>query len=531
MFSALLRAQFASLWASLTRNTTGKRKKSAGKGVLVAILFIYIIGCFFFMFGGMFYALAEPLSMLGLGWFYFALAGIVAAALCFIGSVFMAQQQLFNAKDNELLLAMPIPPSYILGSRMAALLLVNYAFELVVFIPAAVVWCMKLQVTAVGVVSFVLVCLLLPFLILSFTCLFAWLLALISSRLRYKTVVTLVLSLGFLGLYMYAVMNMQNYLMSLLESSAQLAGSVKAYVYPAWALGRAITEGDLVSLLGFAACCILPFALVCALLSRFFSVVTTRRASVRIKYKRTELKAAGAMSALLKKELRRFASNSMIILNSALGSIFLVIMGVAALIYRDRLLEVLGLMPGGGGDMLAGIAVLALSFMGAMDYISSATISLEGKCLWIPKTIPVPVRTILMSKVLLNVVIALPATLIASVCVALALPMAALERLYVVLIPCIVSVFISLYGVVINLRFPKFDYINEVNVVKNSLSVCVCLFSSWGILIAPALLYVFVLGDMVSMTAYLGICMALLLIACLLLYLKLCRSEERFLEL
>ena len=530
MFKALLRVQFSSLWATLTRNTTGKRKKSTGKAVLVAILFIYILGCFFVMFGGMFYALAEPLSMLGLGWFYFALAGIIAAALCFIGSVFMAQQQLFNAKDNELLLSMPIPPSYILGSRMAALLLVNYAFELVVFIPVGVVWCMKLSVTAMGAVCFVLVCLLLPFLILSFTCLFAWLLALISSRLRFKTVITLVLSLAFLGLYMYAVMNMQNYLLALLESSAQLAGSVEAYAYPAYALGVAIAEGDLVSLLGFAACCILPFAIVCALLSRFFTSVTTKRASVRIKYRRTELKAAGAMSALLKKELRRFASNSMIILNSALGSIFLVIMGVAALTYRDRLLEVLGFMPG-GSDTLAGVAVLALAFMGAMDYISSATISLEGKSLWIPKTIPVPVRTILMSKVLLNVVIALPATLIASVCVALALPMAALERLYVVLIPCIVSVFISLYGVVINLRFPKFDYINEVNVVKNSLSVCVCLFSSWGILIAPALLYVFVLGDMVSMTAYLGICTALLLIACLLLYLKLCRSEERFLEL
>ena len=530
MFKALLRVQFSSLWATLTRNTTGKKKKSTGKAVLVAILFIYILGCFFVMFGGMFYALAEPLSMLGLGWFYFALAGIIAAALCFIGSVFMAQQQLFNAKDNELLLSMPIPPSYILGSRMAALLLVNYAFELVVFIPVGVVWCMKLSVTAMGAVCFVLVCLLLPFLILSFTCLFAWLLALISSQLRFKTVITLVLSLAFLGLYMYAVMNMQNYLLALLESSAQLAGSVEAYAYPAYALGVAIAGGDLVSLLGFAACCILPFAIVCALLSRFFTSVTTKRASVRIKYRRTELKAAGAMSALLKKELRRFASNSMIILNSALGSIFLVIMGVAALIYRDRLLEVLGFMPG-SGDMLAGIAVLALSFMGAMDYISSATISLEGKSLWIPKTIPVPVRTILMSKVLLNVVIALPATLIASVCVAIALPMTALERLYVVLIPCIVSVFISLYGVVINLRFPKFDYINEVNVVKNSLSVCVCLFSSWGILAAPTLLYVFVLNGVVSMTAFLGICTALLLIACLLLYLKLCRSEERFLEL
>lgn len=166
-----------------------------------------------------------------------------------------------------------------------------------------------------------------------------------------------------------------------------------------------------------------------------------------------------------------------------------------------------------------------------MDYISAATISLEGKSLWIPKTIPVPVRTILMSKVLLNVVIALPATVIASVCVAIALPFTALERLLVVLIPALVAVFISLYGVVINLRFPKFDYINEVNVVKNSMSVVVCLFSSWGILAAPTLLYVFLLSDVVGMTAYLGICAALLLIACLLLYAKLGRSEERFMEL
>lgn len=528
MFRALLRTQFASLWAALTRSSTGSKKKSTGRAVLVAILFIYIIGCFFFMFGGMFYALAQPLAALGIQWFYFALAGIVAAALCFIGSVFMAQQQLFNAKDNELLLSMPIPPAYILGSRMAALLLVNYAFELVVFIPAGVVWCMQLPVTAAGVVCFVLVCLLLPLLIMSFTCLFAWVLALISARMRHKTIITFILSLAFLGAYMYAVMNLQNYLTALLANSAQMAHSVEAYAFPAYALGVAAAEGNFTMLLGFAACCVVPFVIVCALLSRFFSSVTARRASVRVRYRRTRLKAAGAMSALLGKELRRFASNSMIILNSALGSVFLIVMGVAAIIYRDQLMATLGLLPGG---MLAGMAVLALSFMGAMDYISAASISLEGKSLWIPKTIPVPVRTILMSKVLLNVVIALPATVIASVCVAIALPFTALERLLVVLIPALVAVFISLYGVVINLRFPKFDYINEVNVVKNSMSVVVCLFSSWGILAAPTLLYVFLLSDVVGMTAYLGICAALLLIACLLLYAKLGRSEERFMEL
>ena len=113
MFKALLRTQFASIWAALFRNSTGAKKKSAGKAVLVGILFIYIIGCFLVMFGGMFFVIAEPLAAMGLSWFYFALAGIVAAALCFIGSVFMAQQQLFNAKDNELLLSMPIPSNAI----------------------------------------------------------------------------------------------------------------------------------------------------------------------------------------------------------------------------------------------------------------------------------------------------------------------------------------------------------------------------------------------------------------------------------
>ena len=40
MFKALLRVQFASLWASLTRNTTGKKKKSAGKAVLLSLIHI-----------------------------------------------------------------------------------------------------------------------------------------------------------------------------------------------------------------------------------------------------------------------------------------------------------------------------------------------------------------------------------------------------------------------------------------------------------------------------------------------------------
>ena len=86
----------------------------------------------------------------------------------------------------------------------------------------------------------------------------------------------------------------------------------------------------------------------------------------------------------------------------------------------------------------------------------------------------------------------------------------AAEAAAVVLLPALMCVFGALLGVVANLRFPKFDYINETAVVKNSASVVIAMFGSWAVLAAPAILY-FVLPDgLVGLTAYLYICAAAL---------------------
>ena len=55
--------------------------------------------------------------------------------------------------------------------------------------------------------------------------------------------------------------------------------------------------------------------------------------------------------------------------------------------------------------------------------------------------------------------------------------------------PVLMCLFGALLGVVTNLRFPKFDYINETAVIKNSLSVVIAMFGSWGVLAAPGVLF------------------------------------------
>ena len=524
MLRILIKAQLQSVLASLTRTSKGKRLSVAGAVLLMAFLAVIFLS----FFGFTFYALALALPGMGLGWFYFALAAIMAFALGFIGSVFTAQQQLFAARDNELLLAMPIRPRDILGARMAVLLLLDYALTLIVLLPAGAVWLMVVGGTAGGVFGFVLSALLLPLLIMCFTCLFAWLLALISSRMRNKTVITLVLYLAFLAAYFYFYMNLQQLLTELIANSERIAGALVA-VYPLYAFGRAAL-GSLPHALGFAACCVVPFALVYAILSRGFLAVTTRRPSVKkLVYRERALKTSGVGAALLRKELGRFAANGMYILNAAMGSVLTVAAAVALIIYRDEAMQLLSALPEGMGE---GAVILALCFLNATDVISAPSISLESKTLWLLKSLPVPAGRILMAKVNLHLVIALPPTLIASACCCIALPFPPAGAAMVVLIPALTCVFGALLGVAVNLRYPKFDYINETAVIKNSMSVTVTLFGSWALLAAAALLYALALHRVMGMTAYLCICAALLAALCAALYLSLRRSgARRFAEL
>ena len=524
MLRILIKAQLQSVLASLTRTSKGKRLSVAGAVLLIAFLAVIFLS----FFGFTFYALALALPGMGLGWFYFALAAIMAFALGFIGSVFTAQQQLFAARDNELLLAMPIRPRDILGARMAVLLLLDYALTLIVLLPAGAVWLMVVGGTAGGVFGFVLSALLLPLLIMCFTCLFAWLLALISSRMRNKTVITLVLYLAFLAAYFYFYMNLQQLLTELIANSEQIAGAFVA-VYPLYAFGQA-SLGSWLHIAGFAACCVIPFALVYAILSRGFLAVTTRRPSVKkLVYRERALKTSGVGAALLRKELGRFAANGMYILNAAMGSVLTVAAAVALIIYRDEAMQLLSVLPEGMGE---GAVILALCFLNATDVISAPSISLESKTLWLLKSLPVPAGRILMAKVYLHLVIALPPTLIASACCCIALPFPPAGAAMVVLIPALTCVFGALLGVAVNLRYPKFDYINETAVIKNSMSVTVTLFGSWALLAAAALLYGLALHRVMGMTAYLYICAALLAALCAALYVSLHRSgARRFAEL
>ena len=95
-----------------------KQKITAGKIVLMLFILAYIALIFGTMFGYMFDQILKPFTMIGFEWLYFGIMAVLVVLLCFIGSVFTTQQEIYGAKDNELLLAMPIKTKDILLMKL-----------------------------------------------------------------------------------------------------------------------------------------------------------------------------------------------------------------------------------------------------------------------------------------------------------------------------------------------------------------------------------------------------------------------------
>lgn len=532
MFKALIKSRLSAYFASVFKSSRLKAKKSPAFKLLAGILTLYVVGCFFFMFGWMFNSLCKPLVEYGLGWLYFAMAAIMAAVLCLIGSVFMTQQQLFSAKDNDLLLAMPIPPAYILGSRMLALFAINYFLEILVIGPAGVVYCINYTPSAAGVVIFVLCALFLVLIVMTLSCLFGWLLALLIDRSRNKSLVSTIFSLCFLAAYFYFYSNIHKYINTMIQNGASVAAAIKSSVYPAYAFGTAVADGNLAQFGLYLLCCIVPFGLVYVILSRgFISITTSRRGAAKIKYRERAMKVGSVSSALLRRELKHFGANGMYIMNAAMGSMFTLAAAVALIVYRDLPQVVIASVPMVAGYM-GPAAAGALCLLASADIISAPSVSLEGKNLWIAQSLPVPGGKILMAKVNMHIVVALPPIVIAALAAIFVLRPSPLTALGILLAPSVMTVFCALLGVVVNLHFPRFDFVNEIVVIKQSMSTIVSMLASMGALILPAALYIWVLKDVLSGEAFVLLFSVVLAAVCVVMirYLK-TGGARRFAEL
>lgn len=479
--SALLSLELRSLYG-LNKLRFTKDKQEKNRFYLLAGAFAVLIVTVFVYVGGLVYGLCS----LGLHSIVPAYLTALASLLILAFGLFTAGARIFGQKGYDLLASMPIRTKNLVLSRFLSLYAEDLVLTLVIWIPGAAVYGFCRQpgpgfyAGALGAI----VCI--PAIPLVISALLGTLVFALSARMRHKSLVQSLLMVavvvGILVISFGMGTGAENLSPEAFAQLAQTIGALLGRVYP-----PALWVND--GLLGTTLWRLLLFALVSAGVLALAILVTVGsfhgilqrlgNFTARHDYRLGTQESRGLLKALYLRELRRYFSSSVYVTNTIVGPILAAVMAVS--LCFTGLESIRAAIP----VDIPGLLPFVLAAVFCMMTTSCTSISMEGKQFDTVKSLPIPTKALLDSKILLNLSLMLPFYLISVTATAIAVRADAMTLLWLVLIPAAIALFSVVFGITVNLKFHSFDWEKEETVVKQSLPASLGGFS--GFLVAAAL--------------------------------------------
>ena len=177
------------------------------------------------------------------------------------------------------------------------------------------------------------------------------------------------------------------------------------------------------------------------------------------------------LAALYVKEARRYASSSIYMMNTMVGWLMYAMLTVAVCVTDvSTILAVVAPIPGVGQRALT-LLPLAAAVPAGMSATTPCSISMEGRQMDTLRAMPVRKRDWLGAKLLLSLSIALPPIVLCGAALSVRLHLSAGLAAAMILAPLGNALLTGTVGLALNLRFPKLDWEQEVEAVKQGVSV------------------------------------------------------------
>ncbi|MBE6599104.1 MAG: hypothetical protein E7638_06660 [Ruminococcaceae bacterium] len=495
------------------------KKKSKAMPIVIGFLLVYMVVAFEFLFV-MLWDTLSVFCTVGMSWLYFALCGFLAAALTVFMNVFATQNQLYNASDNELLLSMPIPPGLILLSRMAVLLASSLGTVILVTAPAVGVYIYRIgPLTAAQTVGLIASLVAVTLCAQAVACVLGYLLHLILRRVKNKAVGSMVFMILFLVVYYTLYSKVGTFLTYLAANGEEVASFVKAWAAPFYSLGLACTGEVLHSLLLIVGAALLFAAVYRVLSLTFIRSLHGKNVSANVRttpHGKKGYRQHSPSNAVFRKELRRLFTSAVYLMNVGLGVIMILASAAAVPFFRETITETLRLIPGFYSVMPLLIPAF-ISAINGMSCFTAPSVSLEGKNLWVMRAMPVSGRDVIIGKLKLHLVLTGSASTIAGLVIAASLGCSIPEVLLITVLSAEIAAFFGMLGLVFNLLFPNFTWINEAAPCKQGMPVLFVILLGMVLPILGGIGWA-LLGGVLTPLVYLAVFALVFALALILLY-------------
>ncbi|WP_343207911.1 putative ABC transporter permease subunit [Anaerolentibacter hominis] len=454
------------------------KQKAGAKSVFMGFAFV-LVGLMMIFYVG---AYCYSLGVMGLGDLILPMCFALTSFVIFFTTTYKANGTIFNSRDYDIVMSFPVKTSTVVASRIVPLYILDLGASLMVMIPALVMYIYFQSPGPVFYIYFLISLLFIPMIPIVLAMLIGAVIAFIASRFRFKNLVTIVLSMALVVLIMVFSMNGSLYNMNFIADISQAFMAQLNHFYPLTRLYvSGIQGGNFIFFALFLLCSVGILIVCCIVIGWKFKSICSLLSShhTRKNYRLTELKTSSQFQALFRKERKRYFSSSIYVMNTAIGPLLLLLAAVASLFFGQKVIEQFMEIPG-GSDILTRMVPFLMCFCCGMCCSTASSLSLEGRQIWILKSSPVAPKTIYKSKIVLNLLLNIPAIIISAVLFYLAFQASPVELLSYILMPAAFSCFMSVVGMLLNIKLVNYNWTNETQVVKQSAPTMIVVFASIG---------------------------------------------------
>ena len=444
----------------------------------------------------------------------------ITTIMTLVEGIYKSSNLLFNCKDDDLLFSLPINKSSVFFIRIIKFYIFELLYNSMFLIPAMVAYIRWTNVSFTYYIVSFLGLILFPMIPIAISCVIGMFISSVSSKFKKRNIVQIVVTTLFLLGVLYLSFNLDGLMIKISENASSINDMITRLYYPAGLYIKLINDFNIMDLVIFIGINVLLFGFTTIVLSnRYFkinsNVKTIKSRSSEKKYK---IKTNKPIISLIKKELTRFATSPVFVTNAGFGLVLFIIACIMMVLKFESIGNPLAEQMKISIEQLKLYMPLVLLvfiiFTSLLTSITSSMISLEGKTFSILKSLPVNPYTVIKAKILTAVLIMIPCILIGDSIVIAKFGCNILELIMILVSSIVLPLVSATIGIAVNLKFPKMDATNDTEIVKQSMSSSIAVFTGIG-LMGLTILAIF---KAITLNIQIDIIMAMLLGIYVLLY-------------
>lgn len=491
-------SQDMSLFRIKAKNESGARKIVLP--IVLALVVMFSIGSYAAI-------LAEELAPSHLTYIVLTIFVMVTSLLTIIEGVYKSQGILFEARDNDLLFSLPITKSKIFFIRVFKLITFQFLYNSLFMLPAIIVYAMYEKPDVSFYLISLIMLVLLPIIPTILGCVLGYIVKGLSSKFKARNIVqVLFTSLILLGIF-YVSFNMQGMVANIVQNANSIQEVITKIYYPAGLYINLIQKFNILDLVTLLAINIVPAIIFGYVASIFYFKINSKlgekgngnKKVATTKSTEKTYRVRTQLSGLIHKEMKRFFSSPVFMVNAGFGIVLMLAMTVAISINFDGMIN--SMMQGAEievpineiKNMMPKVFYGFVVFISCMTSMTSSMISLEGKSFNITKSLPIATEKILLSKVLTSNILSIPIILICDVIFFVTFKVAIVDIIFILLASIVMPTLTALIGILMNLKYPKMNATSDTEVVKQSMSSMLSVFI--GMFVAMLSVAIMIMGS------------------------------------